>query len=210
LKRPRPDTCFRIGEALRSAGVPWSNGGSALLAAGYIAEFVGLLIALSNDSIEGEFIAMILFMVCAIVAMPADGPPDETALLSEARAVLPALFANYGDRVLVAWKTLTRTKLLERRLPPQVEGSLKAALILAQQLPAQDELREIEVTRTLIQWAMLAEFLTHDFASLGKRFTDALQKSVRHRTQAYYHLELRQRSLDCPKPWDGLWARLER
>ena len=45
-KRPRPATCFRIGEALRVAGVSWSNGAVALVQADYLAEFVEVLISL--------------------------------------------------------------------------------------------------------------------------------------------------------------------
>jgi hypothetical protein len=205
-KRPRPETCFRVGEALRAAGVQWSNGGIALAAAGYLAEFVALLIALSEDSIEGDFLAMVLASTCAVVAMPADRAPDPAELQEEARERLSSLFAYYGDDISAVWANLTRSMLQQRRVLEHANSSLKAAFILAQQLSAEDDLREIQVYDALVRWIHPTEVLYPGFGTFAKSFLDALRDSISYYRLNYSHTKrspgrLEQRS----KAWQRMW-----
>jgi hypothetical protein len=208
LKKPRPDTCFRIGEALRSAGIQWSNGPLALIVGGYLAEFIGLLISLSKASIQGDFVAMVLFVVCATVAMPPGAVPDLADVQDEGHERLAGLFAHYSGDVLAAWERLPRSTQSHRRFVEGVDSSLDVALFLAEHLPVNDELRETRVFDALLTWIRPNELLSPGFGTFAKEFLDALRSSSSQRVVNHHYENPWRSPDDYFETWQRMWPHL--
>jgi hypothetical protein len=208
LKKPRPDTCFRVGEALRSAGIPWSNGPLALIVGGYLAEFVGLLILLSKASIQGDFVAMVLFVVCACVAMPSATVPDLADVQDEGHERLASLFAHYSADVLMAWERLLQSKQSQRRFVDRADASLDVALFLAKHLPLDDELRDIRVFDALLTWIRPRELLRPGFGAFAREFLDALRSSSSERIVNSDYSKPWRSPDDYFETWQCMWPHL--
>ena len=206
FKKPRPHTCFRIGEALRSAGINWSNGPLALIVAGYLAEFVGLLIALSKASIQGDLIAMVLFVVCACAATSSGD--DRIELQADAHERLTSLFTHYSIDVSAAWERAKRSTQSHRRFVEGVDASLDVALFLAKHLSVDDELRETRVFDALLTWIRPRELLYPGFGAFAREFLDALRATSSLRVANSHSKKSWRSPDDYYETWQRMWLHL--